>query len=190
MAHRENRAIPDIQHSLLSRLDDLMQQNAGARFPRETRLRGRDAFGRIFRNGEGLRRGQLVLKYRVGSTAGSDGGSEQDSKQGLDGGSGTGSESPGKQLHAGFVVRRSAGANARKNRLRRLLREAYRLQRNRFEEALPDGIALDLIFLWSGSPEQALRPSFDAIRNDVGAALAALLSRMRKRVADGTEGQR
>jgi ribonuclease P protein component len=141
-----------------------MQQKAEARFPRETRLRGRDVFGQIFRQGEGLRRGQLVLKYRAGPAS-------------------------GKEVHAGFVVRRSAGVIARRNRLRRLVREAYRLQRSRFEDALPDGIALDLIFLWSGSPEQALRPNFDAIGNDVGAALAALVSRMRKRV-DGTEEQR
>ena len=161
-----------------------MQQKAGARFPRETRLRGRDAFGRIFKDGEGLRRGQLVLKYRVepGRSPGTGVGAGPGAEPGTDLGA-------GKELHAGFVVRRSAGVNARRNRLRRMVREAYRLQRIRFEDALPDGIALDLVFLWSGSPEQALRPNFDAISNDVGAALAALLSRMRKRVADGTEGQ-
>lgn len=145
-------------------LNDAMQQNTGARFPRRARLRGHDAFGRIFREGEGLRRGQIVVKYHVRPATAT-------------------------KLHAGFVVRRSAGVNARRNRLRRLVREAYRLQRHRFEDALPDGIALDLVLLWSGSPEQALRPSFDAIRNDVGAALGALLSRMRKR-ADGNAEQR
>lgn len=138
-----------------------MQQKANARFPRETRLRGRDAFGRIFRDGEGLRRGQLVLKYRVEPA--------QDT-----------------QLHAGFVVRRGAGSNVRRNRLRRLARETYRLQRLRFEEALPDGIALDLVIMWSGSPEQALRPDFKVISGDLAAALAALLSRLRKRT-DATQ---
>lgn len=141
-----------------------MQQLADARFPREARLRGRDAFGRVFRSGEGLRRGQLVLKYRV-------------------------VETPDGALHAGFGVRRGVGSNVRRNRLRRLVRESYRLQRHRFEESVPDGIALDLVLLWSGSPDQAERPSFEAIHDDLGAALAALLSRMRKR-ADGTGQQR
>ncbi len=149
-----------------------MQQITGARFPRQARLRGRDSFGRIFRSGEGLRRGELVLKYRAVVVP-------ADS-----------AAPPASQLHAGFVVRRNAGPIARRNRLRRIMREAYRLQRARFQDALPDGIALDLVFLWSGSPEGALRPDFSAISADIGAALGALLSRMRKRAADATGEQR
>jgi ribonuclease P protein component len=95
------------------------------------------------------------------------------------------SSDPDGDLQAGFVVRRSAGSAVKRNRLRRLLREAYRLERHGFNDALPDGINLDMVILWSGTPEQALRPSFEAISASMRSALGALSSRLRKR-ANGT----
>src|SRR5256885_3330616 len=112
-----------------------MVPTSRATLPRRARLRGHDAFGRLFREGEGLRRGELVVKYMV-------------------------SAQPDGGVHAGFVTRRTAGSAVKRNRLRRLLREAYRHERHDFAGALPRGIALDMVILWSGSPEQALRPSF------------------------------
>jgi ribonuclease P protein component len=141
-----------------------MESTSRATLPRTARLRGHDAFGRLFREGEGLRRGELVVKYLA-------------------------SDHPTGDVHAGFVVRRSAGSAVRRNRLRRLLREAYRLERHGFADALPHGMALNLVILWSGAPEGALRPSFEAISAQLKAALGALSSRLRKR-ADGPRDQR
>jgi ribonuclease P protein component len=96
-----------------------------------------------------------------------------------------GSMRTGFAVHTGFVVRRSAGSAVKRNRLRRLLREAYRLERHGFTDALPPGIDLTMVILWSGSPDQALRPNFEAIGAQMRSALGALSSRLRKR-ADGT----
>lgn len=141
-----------------------MHQSPKGTLPRSARLRGHDAFGRLFRESEGLRRGELVVKYRV-------------------------ADDPDGAIHTGFVVRRSAGTAVKRNRLRRLLREAYRMRRQSFADALPPGIGLDMVILWSGSPDEALRPSFQAIAGSMEAALGALSSRLRKR-ADGTAEQR
>jgi ribonuclease P protein component len=141
-----------------------MEPTSRAKLPRSARLRGHDAFGRLFREGEGLRRGELVLKYLA-------------------------SDHPEGNVHAGFVVRRNAGSAVRRNRLRRLLREAYRRERSGFVDTLPGGITVDMVILWSGTPEGALRPSFEAISAQMKAALGALSSRLRKR-ADGSREQR
>ena len=146
-----------------------MHERMNGRLPREARLRGHDVFGRIFRQSEGLRRGELVVKYRI----------EKEPPAGA----------PATGVRAGFVVRRSAGTAVRRNRIRRLLREAYRTKRMSFVKALPSGMNLDLVVLWSGTPEQALRPSFEAIEGEMGAALNAIVGRLRKR-ADGRAEQR
>ncbi len=145
-----------------------MQRSTTAGLPRDARLRGRDAFGRLFREGEGLRRGQLVVKYRA-----------------------LPHQTPGGEpkVTAGFVTRRNAGSAVKRNRLRRVMRETYRLDRQRFTETLPDGLDLDLVILWSGTPEQALRPGFASIASDMRSALGAISSRLRKR-ADGRAEQR
>jgi ribonuclease P protein component len=140
-----------------------MESATRYRLPRSAVLRGRDAFGRLFREGDGLRRGQLVVKYAAAP-----------------------GESPG--THAGFVVRRNTGSAVKRNRLRRLLREAYRLQCGRFIESIPAGLDLRIVILWSGSADQALRPSLETIQSDMRMALGAISSRIRKR-ADETAGE-
>ncbi|MEP7220273.1 MAG: ribonuclease P protein component [Bacteroidota bacterium] len=140
-----------------------MEPTTRYRLPRSAVLRGRDVFGRLFREGDGLRRGQLVVKYAFTSGESS-------------------------EVHTGFVVRRNAGSAVKRNRLRRLLREAYRMQRHRFSESVPVGRQLRLVILWSGSGEQALRPSLDSIQSDMRMALGAISSRIRKR-ADEVAGE-
>jgi ribonuclease P protein component len=129
-----------------------------ATLPRTVRLRGKGSFSVIFESGTSVRRGQIVAKYTV-------------------------RPSEGHSVHVGFVVRRAAGPAVRRNRLRRMLREAYRLQRLDFEQALPGGIDVRLLLLWVGSTESALRPDFGAIGADLGAALHKVIRRLQ---TDGT----
>ncbi|HVZ41532.1 MAG TPA: ribonuclease P protein component [Candidatus Kapabacteria bacterium] len=141
-----------------------MQNRPKAGLPREARLRGYDAFGSIFRSGDGLRRGELILKYIV--------------------------HQPGAgAIRAGFVVRRGTGGAVRRNRVRRLLRETYRLQCTSFAASLPGGLDLSIVFLWSGTPQQAVNPRFDVIEAQMRAALDALAKRLRRR-NDATGEQR
>jgi ribonuclease P protein component len=146
-----------------------MQQSSRAGLPRDARLRGRDSFGRLFREGEGLRRGQLVVKYR---TLPHEPGQERATR-----------------VTAGFVVRRNSGSAPKRNRLKRLLRETYRLDRQRFIQELPPGLDLEVVILWSGTPDQALRPGFASIAADMGSALGAIRSRLRKRADGRAEGR-
>lgn len=129
-----------------------------ATLPRAIILRGRNAFSGVFDRGQGVRRGEIVAKYTA--LAGEHG-----------------------SVSVGFVVRRAAGSAVRRNRLRRMLREAYRLQRLDFERALPPNFEVRLLLLWVGSPESAKSPDFGAIRSDLGAALHKMI---RKLEADGT----
>src|ERR1041384_3576664 len=119
---RSHRNVP----SLFLPEQATMQRSTTAGLPRHARLRGRDAFGRLFREGEGLRRGQLVVKYRAVPRQ---------------------TPGEGSRVTAGFVTRRNAGPAVKRNRLRRVMRETYRLDRQRFTEALPDGLDLDLVIL-------------------------------------------
>ncbi len=127
------------------------------RFPgltRAERLRAPAHFSEIFRNGSGFRTGQILLKYT------------------------TSPEREGAPLVA-FVVRRSAGSAVRRNRLRRLLREAYRMRRGAFEGALHT-TGLHLVVMWTGSPQEALRPDYSRISSQLDAALARLIKKLRQ----------
>lgn len=136
-----------------------MSQTTRATLPRNARLRGHDTFGRIFRTGHGMRRGDLVLKYVV--------------------------DEPGAgRVRAGFVVRRGTGSAVRRNKLRRLMREAYRVRRSALAGRVP-GRDIAMVFVWSGSGAAAERPELAVIGAHMDAALETLCKRLGRR-ADGT----
>jgi ribonuclease P protein component len=129
-----------------------------ASLPRGRILRGRSEFTRLFTRGEGVRTGKLLVKFlRTGAEPGS--------------------------LKAGFIVRRSAGGAVRRNRVRRAIREAYRLERSEFESSLGDslgeGMELHLAFLWLGNREASGRVRYQEIENEVRTALRKLSRRLR-----------
>jgi ribonuclease P protein component len=122
--------------------------------PRRRILRGRRTFTRLFTDGQGVRAGRLLVKFlRI--------------------------ETERTALLAGFIVRRSAGGAVVRNRVRRAIRESYRLERAAFEESLPEGIELHLAFLWLGNREQSGRARFQEIDDEVRSALRKLSRRLR-----------
>jgi ribonuclease P protein component len=127
-----------------------------ATLPRSAILRGRNAFTAVFNSGNGTRFGRLVVKYRTVPA-------ERTS------------------VVAGFVMRRGSGNAVRRNRLKRLMREAYRHERRMLESRLPDGIELQLVLLWSGSPAEAPYESLDRLRADLAGALRKIVHRLRPR---------
>lgn len=133
---------------------------AQKRYPgptRAERLRGKAVFNELFRSGNGFRSGQIVVKY-------------------LRTDDGT------TPVQVGFTVRRNAGSAVKRNRLRRMLREAYRLQREVLEEGMkgyPES-GLRIVFVWSGSNDQALRPQFEHLYAQMETALQRLLRKLRQ----------
>lgn len=129
--------------------------------PRSTRLGGFDAVSRVFRSGDGLRRGDVVARYFLGEPR------------------------PGAPVRVAFAVRRGKWSKPRRNRLKRLLREAYRHCRQSFErDVLPLDVTIDLVLLWSGSDEDARMASFPRTLSCVEAALSAVVRRLRTRPND------
>ena len=127
-----------------------------ATLPRSAILRGRTTFSAVFDSGNGTRVGRLVVKYQV---------------------------VPGDATRtlAGFVMRRGSGNAVRRNRLKRLMREAWRHERRRVERQLPDGLELRLVLLWSGTREDAPLEHLDRIRADLSGALRKIVHRLRPR---------
>lgn len=81
---------------------------------------------------------------------------------------------------AGFIVRKGKGGAIRRNRIRRLLRESYRLVRHGFVQGLPPGVTVHLAFLWSAQKEQHLPPPFADVQNDVRKGLERLHRKVMK----------
>ena len=126
----------------------------GDTLPRSAILRGRDTFASVFEQGQSTRSGRLIVKFLV-------------------------APSSERSVVAGFVLRRGSGNAVRRNRVKRLLREAYRLERRAFEERLSSDVALRLVILWNGTRDDAPHETLDRVRTDLAAALRKIAHRIR-----------
>ena len=151
-----------------------MPQQARARLPRSMILRGRDAVSRVFSQGDGFRIGEIVFKYLLTPAQSERVPSER-----------SGQTLPTGTIRTAFMIRRTAGKAVRRNRIRRLLREAWRIQRAATPEdslpVIPDGYELHLVLLWSGTPEQAMRPKYATFVSTIETGLQRLRKRLQQK---------
>ena len=107
-------------------------------------LRGRGAFDALF--AAGLRANASLIRclYRFGEA------------------------SPGS-VQVGFAVPRKSGTAVRRNRVRRLMREAYRKEDAGFRGGLSEaGRSASLVFVYRGTPERARGPlGLEDVHRDV-----------------------
>jgi ribonuclease P protein component len=85
--------------------EDRNSPSGGNRLPRRVILRGKDSFDTLFKNGIRIAAGHIDLRYLT----------RQESDP---------------TIHVAFVVGRKTGNAVVRNRCKRLLREAYRLQQH------------------------------------------------------------
>ncbi len=122
-----------------------MTSRARLRLDRSKILRGRARFSCLFEQGRAVRTRRLLFKFVVARQSPVDD-----------------SASPAELL-CGFIVRRSAGIAVVRNRIRRRMRESFRLRRNWLVDELPGGMAMHMAVLWlpKGSPSHAELASID-----------------------------
>jgi len=112
------------------------------RFPRRERLTGKRDFQKLFQQGTRIERPSLIVLWKES----------------------------GRQGRVGFAVSRQTRSAVRRNRVRRRLREAYRLARG--AEAIPG----DLVIV---ARRSALTGPFDTLVRDVRSALGAITQHRR-----------
>lgn len=123
------------------------------RLPRKVVLRGRETFRALFAEGKGKRAGNILLKYRT-------------------------VPAPGQQnVMTGFVVSKKHGNAVFRNRVRRLMREAWRHERPEFVRQLPEDTELHMVLIWTGNSSAGKRPpELRAIHNDLTKVLPRIVT--------------
>ncbi len=106
----------------LAMSEDRSNHLRGNRLPRRVILRGKDSFDVIFKNGVRIAGKLIDIRYYVPPT-------------------------PENGVRTAFVAGKKIGNAVRRNRNKRLLREAYRLQQHILEPVLPTITGLNMVII-------------------------------------------
>ena len=133
-----------------------MEEQIRYRLTKGMILRSKTAFQELFNEGKSLRSGSLVLKYRIAETS-----------------------APSKAIVA-FLVSKKHGRAVDRNRVRRLMREAWRLEYPSTAEQLPENVQVHIGLIWSGKPAKLRAPRFQEVQKDVRNGMQRLLKRLQR----------
>ena len=131
-----------------------MKSEIRYRLPKKMILRGRKQFETLFSQGQGFRSGEMVFKYRVVASTGLPG------------------------LVVAFIVPKKHGRAVDRNRLRRLMREAWRLEYSGFLSQLnPEGV-VHIALIWAGRPARVATPNMTAVRENIIKGMQKMAARI------------
>ena len=133
--------------------------------PRRSILRGRKKFDRLFAEGKTLRAGDLLLRWYLVDAE------EIEAKGGAAG------------PLAAFVVAKRYGRAVDRNRVKRLMREAWRLQRPGLVEQLDESARLEIAIVWIGPPAAKGRAKFAPLAANLAGGIDRLVRRISRRHA-------